>query len=317
MPGRNTLTATARGPVAVATFRAMHLRDRGGGDRRTEARKHRATGLSERGGDRRLRPPPAGTAACGPAGVRDRGRARRRRRRAASPGTGRASRSSGRAASAPPKPRLRGAGRAPLEQARDAACSGAPAAGSGAGSTMPKTPSRAKTKPARPRRKRCAGAGNHKRQPECSATMPPVMSLVTTRGANPAARIIAAKACGLREAADRFHQVAIRLPITRNGAAERRDDVERVKIIQPSRPGTSTAENSRQRNLPPTLQYAKRLGQRHIDPRHIADAERNRHGIEAAICERQRFRIACRKSHAGMHPLPRRALAPDIQHVRH
>ena len=53
-PGRSTLTATARGPPAVATVAAMHLRDRGGGDRRAEARKHRFERLAERGGDRRF-----------------------------------------------------------------------------------------------------------------------------------------------------------------------------------------------------------------------------------------------------------------------
>ena len=40
------------------------------------------------------------------------------------------------------------------------------------------------------------GAGNHKRQPECSATIPPVISLCETR-AKPAARSMAANACGL------------------------------------------------------------------------------------------------------------------------
>ena len=40
------------------------------------------------------------------------------------------------------------------------------------------------------------GAGNHKRQPECSATIPPVMILWVTR-AKPAARSMASKAGGL------------------------------------------------------------------------------------------------------------------------
>ena len=77
--------------------RAMHLRDRGGGDRRAEARKDRGDRPAERGGDRRFG-----------LGLRKRrhlilqafevaGQARRRRRPAASPEIGRASRSSGRA----------------------------------------------------------------------------------------------------------------------------------------------------------------------------------------------------------------------------
>ena len=54
-PGRNTLTATARRPLAVVDLGAMHLRDRGSGDRRTEAFKDRPDRLAERGGDRRFR----------------------------------------------------------------------------------------------------------------------------------------------------------------------------------------------------------------------------------------------------------------------
>ena len=80
----------ARGPSAVSTVGAMHLRDRGGGDRRAEAAK---TPLAAACRTRRrppLRPRPAGTAASGPAAARDRARAPRRPRPAASPETGRA-----------------------------------------------------------------------------------------------------------------------------------------------------------------------------------------------------------------------------------
>ena len=68
-------------------------------------------------------------------------------------------------------------------------------AGSGAGSTRPSTPSRANTKPARARRNRWHGRSDHKRQPECSATMPPLITRCDTR-AKPAARIISANAFG-------------------------------------------------------------------------------------------------------------------------
>ena len=44
--------------------------------------------------------------------------------------------------------------------------------------------------------KEMRGPGNHKRQPECSVTIPPVIGCIVTR-AKPTVRIMAAKAWGL------------------------------------------------------------------------------------------------------------------------
>ncbi len=69
---------------------AMHLRDRGGGNRRTEAGVDRGERLVESGGNHGFRLRPAGTAPSCPAGFRDRSRSLRRPRPAGSRGTGRA-----------------------------------------------------------------------------------------------------------------------------------------------------------------------------------------------------------------------------------
>ena len=55
-------------------------------------------------------------------------------------------------------------------------------------------------------------AGDHNRQPECSATMPPVSGWNETRP-NPAVRIMPAKLSGPRKLADRFDQIAVGLGI--------------------------------------------------------------------------------------------------------
>ena len=52
--GRSTFTATARAHAVAFDLAAMHLRDRGGGDRRTEARKRLRDRAFERGRDHGL-----------------------------------------------------------------------------------------------------------------------------------------------------------------------------------------------------------------------------------------------------------------------
>ena len=76
--------------VGVDDLGAMHLRDRGGRDRRAERRDRPRSAACRAPPRPRLRPRPAGTAPSGPAALRDRAPARRRPRRAGSPGTGRA-----------------------------------------------------------------------------------------------------------------------------------------------------------------------------------------------------------------------------------
>ena len=88
--GRSTFTATALRPSGVVDLGAMHLRDRGGGDRRAERRVGLASAACRAPPRPRPRPRPAGTAPSCPAAISGRAPARRRPRRAASPGTGRA-----------------------------------------------------------------------------------------------------------------------------------------------------------------------------------------------------------------------------------
>ena len=85
--------------------------------------------------------------------------------------------------------------RRPLDQPRRPIRRRARGSGSRVVSTSANTPSRASTNPARPRRTRCDQTRDHNRQPECSATMPPVMRWNDTRR-KPAARIISANTSG-------------------------------------------------------------------------------------------------------------------------
>ena len=115
---------------------------------------------------------------------------------------------------------------------------------------------------------------------------------------------MAAKACGLRKAADRFHQIAIRFGIAGDHAAERGDDVERVEVIEPVETGNIDGGELEAEEFSADLEHAKRLGERRIDARHVADAERDGRGIEGAVGERQRLGIGFDEADPPAYPSP-------------
>ena len=155
---------------------------------------------------------------------------------------------------------------------------------------------------------------DHNRQPECSATMPPVMRWNDTR-AKPAARIMSANASGPRKAADRFHQIAVGLCVAGDGAAERRDHVERVEIVERVETGHIDGGEFEAQKAPADPQHAMGLLQRRLDARHVADAEGDGDGIEAAVRKRQRLGIAFDKRDGVVEPALACALAADLEHV--
>ena len=235
---------------------AMHLRDRGRGDRRAEARERLRHAAFQRSRDRRLRLRSAGTAASGPAGVPDRAPC-------ATPTTsGRVARNwpSFTIGRAEPGQRRdsRGPDSAPRRSiSRASAAPAAPGGGSSAGSTTPSTPSRASTKPARASRARWAiaeitnASRNAARRCRRHAS--------GRDAAKPASRIISAKAVGRGKLADRFDEIAIGFRVAGHHAAERRDHVERIDVVDACRaparrrwrtPGTGSARRASARDRP-------------------------------------------------------------------
>ena len=67
--------------------------------------------------------------------------------------------------------------------------------------------------------------------------------------------------------------------------------------------------------MPAELQHAMCLGERRLDARHVADAEGDRHGVEAAIRQRQRFGVAFDECHDIVEPALGGARAADLEHV--
>src|SRR6266481_7510151 len=186
--------------------------------------------------------------------------------------------------------------------------------GSGAGSTSPNMPSRAHTKPTLPRRNRWERAAIT----ECAGSQPPAgMQRNHAAGQHAEAYPAESRRCdhvakglGLWKAPDRFDQIPIGLGVTCDRAAERRDDVKGVEIIDRIEPGHVDGRKFEAEKPAAGPQYAMELGQRDIDPRHVTDAERDRAGIVAAVRERQAFGIAGRERHAAIEPPLRSALAP-------
>ena len=220
--------------------RAVHLRDRGGGDRARRSRRRRAsTGCAKLGLDRRRAPRPSGkggSLSCstrqlvgelgadhvGPGRQQlaelDVGRAQRGQRprspaaapdRPRSPATGTASRapapttrSARRRVASPPAPRVI-------------------------------APVRSKVAPVRISRQMLCGPAHLRSSSPNAARRRPSTGCDTSPGRSPAARIIAAKRLLIGEAADRFDQILIAVAVAGHDLAQRRDDVEGIAVIEP------------------------------------------------------------------------------------
>ena len=152
--------------------------------------------------------------------------------------------------------------------------------------------------------------GDHKRQPECSATMPPLMRWNETPEARRAHHL--GEHVRPREAADRLHQVAIGLGVAGDGAAERRDHVERIEVVAGRArarrrrriPGRGSARRCA-RDAPAAPRCAARCGCRtRWSPRRAAVGNGNALGVGLDEVD------------GVVEPaLERRALAPDLEHV--
>ena len=72
---------------------------------------------------------------------------------------------------------------------------------------------------------------DHNRQPECSATTPPVIGVKSARR-KPAASIIARKHFRLGKLADRLDQILIGLAVAGDRLADARDHLEGIKLVE-------------------------------------------------------------------------------------
>src|SRR4051794_24425295 len=97
--------------------------------------------------------------------------------------------------------------------------------------------------------------------------------------------------------ADRLDEVAIGLAIAGHRLTELGYDLEREQLIEPVEAGHVDAGEFQAEESAAGPQHAMRLAQRQIDTRHVANAERDRAGIEVPVGQRQRLGVALDEGH--------------------
>src|SRR5258708_23906407 len=79
----------------------------------------------------------------------------------------------------------------------------------------------------------------------------------------------------LRKAPDRFDQESVGFRVAGDLPAERRDHIEGIEIIEGVEPGHIDAGKFETDKAAAGPHHAEELAERDIDPRHVADAERD------------------------------------------
>ena len=95
-----------------------------------------------------------------------------------------------------------------------------------------------------------------------------------------------------REAADRFDQIFVRLARAGRQFAEPGNDLEGMKIIEPVEAGDFNLRKLEAEEPPARPQDSEGLAKCPVDVRDVADAKRNRIGVETAGLERQLLGVA-------------------------
>ena len=129
------------------------------------------------------------------------------------------------------------------------------------------------------------------------------------------AAVLLRERIGPREAANRFDQIAVGLGVAGDGAAERRNHVEGVEIVERVEAGHVDRGELQAEELAAEAQHAKGFGERRLDARHIADAECDGDGVAAARGKRQRLGIALDEDDGIVDAALGGARAADRKHI--
>ena len=110
-------------------------------------------------------------------------------------------------------------------------------------------------------------------------------------------------------------QIAVGRAVSRNDLADRRNRGERVGVVGPieNRQVDLRELEAQEPSAPP--ENAKGLGERLLDPGHVADAEGDRIGVECAVAEGQVLGVGLDERHAVLEPASLGAFGADAQHV--
>src|SRR5262249_34984146 len=117
------------------------------------------------------------------------------------------------------------------------------------------------------------------------------------------------------EAADRFHEIAVRPGVAGDDAPERGDNVERIKIINRIETRYVHGGEFQAEEASADAQHAISLAQRRVDAWHVANAEGDGDRVVAAFGKRQRLGVAFDEGNRIIEPAFGRARSPECEHV--
>src|SRR6185437_16577988 len=100
-----------------------------------------------------------------------------------------------------------------------------------------------------------------------------------------------------------------------DGAADRRNDVERINLIELVEAGYIDRREFEAKEASADLQHAMRFGERAFDARHVADAEGDGDAIEAAVGIGEFLGVALLESDDVIAPALGGARAADAEHL--
>ena len=155
---------------------------------------------------------------------------------------------------------------------------------------------------------------NQSFQPEWIATIPPLRRVKSTR-AKPACSDHVRKLVGRRKLANRFDEIAIRRAVAGHDLAHRRDGGKRIGVVDLLDHRQIDAREFEAQVMPAALEHPIGFAKRGFDARHVADAERDRIGVEARIWQRQRLGVAFDERQPAGESASCRALRRHAQHV--
>src|SRR4051812_10473487 len=111
-----------------------------------------------------------------------------------------------------------------------------------------------------------------------------------------------AEAIGMREAANRFDEIAVGVSVAGDELPEGGDSGEGISLVDPVEQRYVDIREFEAQKAAAVLQDAAGLGERAVDPRHVTDAEGNRIAVEGIVRERQGLRIAGGKNNTPPPP---------------
>ena len=155
---------------------------------------------------------------------------------------------------------------------------------------------------------------NQSFQPEWIATAPPLRRVQSTRGEAGGANHVGEQVWR-RKLADRFDEIAVGRAVARHHLAEKRNDGEGIGVVDPVEQRQVDAAEFEAQEAAAAPDDPIGFGERLFDPRHVADAEGDRVGVETRIGERQRLGVGFDETHPIGQGALAGALDADPQHV--